>query len=133
MTRNIRALLRNALLWLAMRLPSAIANRLIRWRFPTVTQRSAGSLFFAQQSATPAFIDVRGITLQRVRERITDYRYRQPHGVVVLVCEIGYCSSRLAAELAETGFDGVVNLEGGLRALRRLRREINAYAAQRTA
>lgn len=118
---------------LAMRIPALLANRLIRWRFPSVEQRSAGSLLFAGSGDRRSFIDVRGMSTATVHGHVATFRRQQPDARVVLVCDIGYCSAKAAAGLLRSGCSNVVNLEGGLRALRQLHHDIDDYAAQRTA
>ena len=130
--KNI-GLLHVSILSLAMHVPSAIANRLIRWRFPEVEQHSPGVLLLAHDRGLQSFVDVRGLTIRQVREQIAANRRQQPQARVALVCDIGYCSSKLAAALVSAGYKNVVNLEGGLRALRQFHHEIQNYAAQRTA
>ena len=125
-------LLHDVLLSLAMHIPAALANRLIRLRFPDVTQRSAGSLLFDPSGAEHLFLDVRGSTFKQVCEQVATFRGHRAPGLVVVVCEIGYRSSQVAAQLASAGFENVVNLEGGMRALRRLHDGVNHYVAHRT-
>ena len=126
-------LLHDILLSLAMHIPARLANRLIRLRFPDVTQRSAGSLLFDLSGAGHLFLDVRGSSFKQVCAHVATFRGHRAAGLVVVVCEIGYRSSQVAAQLASAGFENVVNLEGGMRALRRLRDGVNHYAAHRTA
>lgn len=126
-------LLRTAALWLVLQVPAAFANRLIAWRFPAVEQRSAGFLLTSRDRNMQAFIDVRGMTLRQVQARIETRRRHHPQDRVVLVCEIGYCSSQMASALLHQGLQNVVNLEGGLRALRLFHAEMRDYAAHRTA
>ena len=126
-------LLRTAALLLVMQLPVAFASRLIAWRFPAVEQRSAGSLLTARDRNMRTFIDVRGMSLRQVQARIATCRRHHPQYRVVLVCEIGYCSSQMASALLHAGLQNVVNLEGGLRALRQTHAEIRDYAAHRAA
>ncbi len=133
MTKFNMRLLRTAALMLVMQLPTAWVNRLIRWRFPAVEQRSAGFLLTARDRNNQAFIDVRGVTVRQLQALIANRRRHRPQDRVVLVCEIGYCSSQMASALLHAGLQNVVNLEGGLRALRRLNADIRHYAAQRTA
>ena len=132
MIYNPVELLRAMMLRVATHIPASLANRLIRGRYPTVAQHSAGCLLFACSGQRASFIDVRGMSIATVHERVTTLRRQLPEARVVLVCDIGYCSARAVARLMRSGHRNVVNLEGGLRALRQLHHDIDNYAAQRT-
>ncbi len=133
MTKFNMRLLHTAALMLVMQLPAAWVNRLIRWRFPAVEQRSAGFLLTARDRNNQAFIDVRGVTVRQLQARIATRRQHYPQDRMVLVCEIGYCSSQMASVLLRAGLQNVVNLEGGLRALRQINAEMRDYTAHRAA
>jgi rhodanese-related sulfurtransferase len=133
MAQDIRTALNRLLLAMVMRIPAPVANQLIRWRFPGVAQGAAGALCCVARRREQLFVDVQACSIGSIGQKIDMFRRVQPQGQVVLVCEIGYRSSQVAALLIGAGFQNIVNLEGGLRALRLFQRKVGDYAAQRAA
>ena len=132
---DLRRGLRNAALYVAVRIPMPLANALIRRRFPGVTQIPAQHVLDTATSAQPSlWIDIKSayspLDLARRAHSVTSLAeaqalaaaFQQQHarGRVFISCAVGYASSEMALQLTDAGMDNVGNVEGGRRALARL-------------
>jgi rhodanese-related sulfurtransferase len=115
--------------------PVSALNTLIRWRFPTVEHISVDDfvqrhlaaenllLLDARAPADAAFgfgdVPLSAMPYEQLKHKVSVFRLQHPHGLVVVLCVVGYRSSCVARQLSRSGFRGIVNLQGGLRAVQR--------------
>ncbi len=117
--------------------PVSVLNTLIRWCFPTVKHLAVDD-FLRRRVAEEnlLLLDVRApadvafgfgdaqppaMSYEQLKHKVNMFRLQHPHSVVVVLCVAGYRSSCVARQLSRSGFHGIFNLEGGLRAVQRQR------------